>query len=132
MSRPRNSPTISTVSTSLSASTGVGPRWRGLRSWQRSRTKSSTRQNTATIRVSRSMAVPRFDSAVARNGPAPPGYPQPPSCSKTRTPGQLGELHHNTLEVEGGQTLDVSSTLLRQPPEPGAPLEVRSAAEDAS
>src|SRR3954468_8938848 len=103
MSRPRNSPTISTVSTSLSASTGVGPRWRGLRSWQRSRTKSSTRQNTATIRVSRSMAVPRFDSAVARNGPAPPGYPQPPSCSKTRTPGQLGRrpvqltgIHHLT------------------------------------
>src|SRR3954452_14835672 len=41
------------------------------------------------------MAVPRFDCAVARNGPAPPGYPQPPSCSKTRTPGKLESVYED-------------------------------------
>ena len=44
----------------------------------------------------------------------------------------LGELHHVTLEADGGHTLDVSSTLLRHPPEPGAPIEARFASEDAS
>ena len=48
------------VCSELSARTGAGPRWRSLRPRQRSRTKSSTRQNTATMRVSRSMTVPRF------------------------------------------------------------------------
>src|SRR3954469_5532460 len=57
VSRPRNSPTISTVSTSLSARTGAGPRWRSRHSRHRSRTKSSTTQNTAMMRVSRSMAA---------------------------------------------------------------------------
>src|SRR3954451_3352278 len=84
VSRPRNSPTISTVSTSLSARTGAGPRWRSLRPRQRSRTKSSTTQNTTMMRVSRSMAaaheaaLPRLTAAVPRRatGPLPLAKPR--------------------------------------------------------
>jgi hypothetical protein len=42
---------------SLSARTGAGPRWRSRHSRHRSRTRSSTTQNTTMMRVSRSMAA---------------------------------------------------------------------------
>src|SRR4051812_25313734 len=57
VSRPRNSPPISTATTSLSARTGAGPRWPSRHSRHRSRTRSPTTQNTRMMRVSRSMAA---------------------------------------------------------------------------
>src|SRR5215207_11390745 len=52
VSSPRNSPTISMVSTSESETLGAGPRWRRRRSLMR----SSMRQKTATMKVLRSTA----------------------------------------------------------------------------
>src|SRR3954454_21617694 len=121
VSRPRNSPTISTVSTSLSARTGAGPRWRSRHSRHRSRRKSSTRQNTTMMRVSRSMAA-AHEVAL-------------PRTNRCRAPESYGTSaarenpHVGLAGVEGGAAVRIEAQLLADLPQ-DEPAAERGALDD--